>query len=54
MNRLFGGYRLFLPDPCNLLASRELSDVSDEEILDALLASEDQSDFRARIESLRR
>ena len=38
----------------NILASRELSDVSDEEILDALLESEDQSGFRARIESLRR
>ena len=38
----------------NILASRDLSAVSDEEILDALLESEDPSDFRTRIESLRR
>ena len=38
----------------SLLGSRELSAVSDEEILDALLESEDPSDFRARMESLRR
>ena len=37
-----------------LLDSREVSGVADEAIIDALLECEDQADFRARIERLRR
>ena len=37
-----------------ILASREISGASDEEIIDALLECEDEADFRARLESLRR
>ena len=38
----------------SLLGSRGLSAVSDAEILDALLENEDESDFRARMEGMRR
>ena len=38
----------------NILASRGLAGISNEEILDALLESEDQADFRARLERPRR
>ena len=37
-----------------LLASREVSGIADEAIIDALIECEDQADFRARIERLRR
>ena len=37
-----------------LLASRGRSGVSDEEIIDALLECEDQTDFWARLDSPRR
>ena len=38
----------------NILASRGLAGISDEEIIDALLESEGQADFRARLERPRR
>ena len=36
------------------LASREVSGVTDETIIDALLECEDEADFRARLERTRR
>ena len=36
------------------LDARELDGVTDEEVVDALLRSKDEPDFRARLQSLRR
>ena len=43
-----------MPEPAFRLHDSELAGVTDEEVIDALLQCEDQSDFRRRIRELRR
>ena len=43
-----------MPEPASRLDDSELAGVTDEEVVDALLQCEDESDFRRRIRELRR